>query len=517
MDIAIRFAEALHERSGGSDDPDLLAVRLARAAAVLPVEGVGLSVHGERDLRTPLAASSEVAATAERLQFTAGSGPCLLAAQAGLPVFGTEAVLARRWPVFHDLLVTSTPLRSVLALSLAGRLKGVGGMDLYSADPDGATAVDAFEARCVAELVADHLDGAADWSVWTPTEAPAWVNTPDARRRGRLWMAVGMLTISLQVPAADALALLRGYAYAAGRTADDVAADLVERRLPPDGCARAPAASPDRPAGGARFPGASRPGPGRGRPACGRRRQVAGARCPPGEHLRAHGAAAGTVHVERDAAAPAHGGAPPAARAGLPGEALTRAHDRTPRGRGRPRPGRGAETSGASLRAPVVRRTYPARPCATRQRATGSDPTRPPGSTARPRAHRVPVCPGSGTGSAGLFVPAFTGCFGLTEAADRFSGPCCPRWSSGSSCSARRSAPGCSSGPWGWCPPRGTACRRTDSEGMHPGGPSRRPGAVAGRAARRQSRRRRLSAYIRRSASPISVAAPADASVPPWT
>jgi hypothetical protein len=235
VDIATRFAEALHERSGGPDDPDLLAVRLARAAAaVLPVEGVGLSVHGERGLRTPLAASSEIAATAERLQFTAGSGPCLLAAESGLPVFGTEAVLARRWPVFHDLLVTSTALRSVLALSLRGRLKGIGGMDLYCADPDGATAVDAFEARCVAELVADHLDGAADWSVWTPTEAPAWVDTPDARRRGRLWMAVGMLTLALEVPAADALALLRGYAYAAGRTADDVAADLVERRLAPD-------------------------------------------------------------------------------------------------------------------------------------------------------------------------------------------------------------------------------------------------------------------------------------------
>jgi hypothetical protein len=235
VDIAIRFAEALDAGSDGPDGPDLLAVRLARAAAaVLPVDGVGLSVHGEGDLRTPLATSSEVAATAERLQFTAGSGPCLLAAGSGLPVFATEQILARRWPVFHDLLVTHTPLRSALALSLRGRLKGVGGMDLYLADPDGATAVNVFEARCVAELVSDHLDGAADWSVWTPTEAPTWTDTPDARRRGRLWMAVGMLALTFEVPTADALALLRGYAYGAGRTADDVAADLVERRLPPE-------------------------------------------------------------------------------------------------------------------------------------------------------------------------------------------------------------------------------------------------------------------------------------------
>jgi hypothetical protein len=236
VDVAIRFVEALDaDASAAGADPDLLPERLAHAAAaVLRVDGVGLSLHGEAGRRTPLAASSEVAATAERLQFTAGSGPCLLAAESGLPVFGTEEILARRWPAFHDLLVTRTPLRSVLALSLHGRLQAVGAMDLYFADPDGVTAVDVYEARCVAQLVSDHLDVAADWSVWTPTELPAWSDTPDARRRGRLWMAVGMLTLVLEAPAPDALAVLRGYAYAAGRTADDVALDLVERRLRPD-------------------------------------------------------------------------------------------------------------------------------------------------------------------------------------------------------------------------------------------------------------------------------------------
>jgi hypothetical protein len=236
VDVAIRFVEVLDtDASAAGADPDLLPERLAHAAAaVLRVDGVGLSLHGEAGRRTPLAASSEVAATAERLQFTAGSGPCLLAAESALPVFANEEILARRWPAFHDLLVTHTPLRSVLALSLHGRLQAMGAMDLYFADPDGVTAVDVYEARCVAQLVSDHLDVAADWSVWTPTELPAWSDTPDAQRRGRLWMAVGMLTLALEAPAPDALAVLRGYAYAAGRTADDVALDLVERRLQPE-------------------------------------------------------------------------------------------------------------------------------------------------------------------------------------------------------------------------------------------------------------------------------------------
>jgi hypothetical protein len=235
LDIVDSFAKALDAWSDGDgDDPDLLPERLARAAAtVLPVDGVGLSIHGSTDLRTPLAASSEFAAAVERLQFTTGRGPCLFAATSAMPVFATEQLLKRRWPAFYDLLVDKTPIRSVLALSLRGRLRGVGAMDLYFTAPDGPSIVDIFEARCVAELVSEWLGPAADWSAWTPDEIPGWPNTPAARRRGRLWMAVGMLILTLRLPPADALALLRGHAYAANRTVDDLAADLIDRRVDP--------------------------------------------------------------------------------------------------------------------------------------------------------------------------------------------------------------------------------------------------------------------------------------------
>jgi hypothetical protein len=236
VDTASRFTKALDaESSAQHDDPDLLPVRLARAAAaVLPVDGVGLSIHRGPDLRTPLAASTEVASLAESLQFTAGTGPCLLAAESRYPVFATEELLARRWPIFHDLLVTETPMRSVLALSLPDPLKGVAGMDLFSTDPDGATAIDPFEARLVAGLVSERLGSAGDWSPWPSIEEPVWVRTPAARRRSRLWMAVGMVMSALHVPFPDALALLRAHAYATDRTADDLAADLVARRIHPD-------------------------------------------------------------------------------------------------------------------------------------------------------------------------------------------------------------------------------------------------------------------------------------------
>ena len=236
MDTASRFAEALDAESGSQhDDPDLLPVRLARAAAaVLPVDGVGLSIHRGPDLRTPLAASTEAASLAESLQFTTGTGPCLLAAESRYPVFATEELMARRWPIFHDLLVTRTPLRSVLALCLPAPLRGVAGMDLFSTDPDGAATIDVFQARLVAALVAERLGPAGDWSPWPAVEEPVWVRTTAARRRSRLWTAVGLVMAALHVPFTDALGLLRAHAYATDRTADDLAADLVARRIDPE-------------------------------------------------------------------------------------------------------------------------------------------------------------------------------------------------------------------------------------------------------------------------------------------
>src|SRR3954452_11691117 len=229
MDASERFAMALNAaRCRG--DKDLLPDRLVRAAAVaLPADGAGLSGHDAPDFRTPLAGSSEIAATAERLEFTTGCGPCLTATEWELPIFATEGLLARRWPIFHDLLVTRTALRSLLALPLPGRLRGIGAIDLYYRDPAGPLAMDGDEARSVAGLVAEQL-GAADWP---DTGAPPWLATPAARRRGRGWTAVGMGIAALQVSTPDGLAPLRGAAYATERTVDDLADDLLERRLAP--------------------------------------------------------------------------------------------------------------------------------------------------------------------------------------------------------------------------------------------------------------------------------------------
>jgi hypothetical protein len=235
VDVGIQeqFGAALAaEWDRHGDVPELLPVQLARAAVTsLGVDGAGLSLHDTAGRSTPLGASDEDATTAERLQFTAGAGPCIFAAESGWPVFGPEDQLRTRWPAFHDLLVTHTPYRSVVALSLPGDLRGAGGLDLYLTHPVGVMAFDAVDALCVAELISDQLCHAATWTEWTEVEGPTWSRGETARQRARVWVATGMVSAGLQLEAADALAVLRSHAYASDRTVDALAADLVAGRL----------------------------------------------------------------------------------------------------------------------------------------------------------------------------------------------------------------------------------------------------------------------------------------------
>lgn len=222
----------------GEDDRDglvLLPDRLSGACVrVLPIAAAGLSLMSS-SFRVPLGASGVTASFAERLQFTLGQGPCLEAYAQDEPFRVTGGELQRRWPALHGELVGNTPYRSVVSLPLLRVTPGRGGaVDLYLEDPDQAATFDVAEALAVTDSVAIALglgDGPAE-----PAESPApgWLDTPSARDRSRVWTAIGMVNVELEIDAADALSVLRAHAYAQGRTVDDLAADLVDGTLSVD-------------------------------------------------------------------------------------------------------------------------------------------------------------------------------------------------------------------------------------------------------------------------------------------
>jgi hypothetical protein len=233
-----RFAAALAAENGrdAADGPDehLLPVRLARAAArLLGAGGVGLSLLTNAGERTPLAASSAEAGTAERLQFTVGSGPCMQAQKTGQPLFVVEDDIHRRWPAFADLLLTRTSFRGIVSLPLRSPMVGLGAMNLFFRDPADLRTLDVFDAVAVGELITIALGDTAMLSTWSEVTGPDWLRSPPALRRAAVWDAVGRTSLALDVDAPEALSLLRAFAYAGGRSVDAVAADLLSGRLRP--------------------------------------------------------------------------------------------------------------------------------------------------------------------------------------------------------------------------------------------------------------------------------------------
>jgi hypothetical protein len=232
VSLAERFAAALAAETDDQDDGHLLPDRLARAAArVLPVDGAGLSVLAGPHGRSPLGASSPEAARAERLEFTVGTGPCLLAHSSGQPVFVVEDDIRRRWPAFADLLLTSTPYHGIVSLPLRAPISGA--MNLFFRDRGDVARLDVFDALAVGDLVTSALGDAAVWASSSETAAPDWLSSPPALRRAAVWQAVGRTGVALDLGAPEALALLRAHAYAGGRSLDSVAADLISGRLVP--------------------------------------------------------------------------------------------------------------------------------------------------------------------------------------------------------------------------------------------------------------------------------------------
>jgi len=226
------FRTALAASAVELPGPELLPERLARAcAAVLPVDGAGISLFFSEDRRLPLGASDPMSAEAERLQFTTGEGPCLSAHAEGRPLLADEATIASRWPAYYDELVSRTSIRGTISLPLEDELRGIGALDLYVVPPRDIATLSLQDALTVTAEVA-AVFGAHGRQARQDRDAPAWLDAPAAARRSLVWQAMGFVNSALCVPSPDALALLRAHAYARGQALDDLAAQVIGRRSP---------------------------------------------------------------------------------------------------------------------------------------------------------------------------------------------------------------------------------------------------------------------------------------------
>lgn len=235
MSPAETFHAELARSSAVGDAQELLPDRLARAcAAVLPVDGAGLSMMLLPDRRVPLGSSDATAATAERLQFAVGDGPCAAAYREHRLVVAMDEDLAARWPVYASQLVTRTPYRMALAVPVGGPLTGSVVLDLYRFRP-GRPAAGVLEAVGeVADACASVLSTAMADDTDLVLGLPSALRSPPVADRRQVWQAIGVVIGQLGVDASAALAVLRGLAFGQDTDLETVAVGVLggEMELP---------------------------------------------------------------------------------------------------------------------------------------------------------------------------------------------------------------------------------------------------------------------------------------------
>lgn len=211
-------------------DGELTTCRLCEiCAGAVAVDGAGIMLMAGDEARGSLCATDDVAGRIEDLQYTFGEGPCLDAYHHEQPV--SEADLADpvtpRWPAFTPEALAAG-VRAVFGFPLRVGAVRLGALDLYRSRP-GPLSDDQYADALVAADVA--TEALLAFQAQAPPGTVAAELEAKANLRFVVAQASGMISMQLNVTITQALVLLRGLAFAHERPVDDVAADIVNRRL----------------------------------------------------------------------------------------------------------------------------------------------------------------------------------------------------------------------------------------------------------------------------------------------
>jgi hypothetical protein len=211
------------------------ADRLCEACVVLlDVDEAAISLVFDGASRGTLGSSGAAARTYDDLQFTLGEGPCLDAVAGRIQVLVVDLADPEeaRWPAYGPAMLAHQ-IRGVCAIPVVVAGEFVGALDLFRAQPGPLLGEDLAGAVTAAELAGipllDLLDGDLQAAVADPY-SNAWAEL-NMLSRAEVSQATGMLVAQLGVEPAEALVRLRAHAYATGRSATDVARDILDRRL----------------------------------------------------------------------------------------------------------------------------------------------------------------------------------------------------------------------------------------------------------------------------------------------
>ncbi|MEU6206797.1 GAF and ANTAR domain-containing protein [Micromonospora musae] len=209
-----------------ADSPhvDVFLDQLVRVAAevVSPAAGCGMTVRRDGPAFT-VAASNDLAARADEIQYGADEGPCLHALHSGRIVEVPDLRRDDRWPRYRE---HALELGIACSLSLPMTIDGetLGALNLYATEPT------AFDAKARRQAVAFAEQSSAALTVILRQAEQALVHqqlTDAMASRSVIDQALGVVMGQQRCTATEAFALLRQASQHRNRKLRDVAAEII--------------------------------------------------------------------------------------------------------------------------------------------------------------------------------------------------------------------------------------------------------------------------------------------------
>lgn len=216
------------------DDTDfgILAEVCDTCVRLLPIDGAAISVVSRDGERETLYTSDTAIQRIEAIQSMLGEGPGIEAFKSRRPVLVPDLAhdSANSWPVFAAE-TASLPVAAIFAFPLYIGAIPVGAIDFYRRRSGWFTDDQLAIALRLVDVATLALLGTQTGGLTAGTGDERLADLPHGS--SIVHQATGMLIAQFQIPADQALARLRGYAFSAGLLVEDVALDLTARRLSP--------------------------------------------------------------------------------------------------------------------------------------------------------------------------------------------------------------------------------------------------------------------------------------------
>lgn len=197
---------------------------------VLGLQSAALSTLGDPFGSETVCSSDEHAAQLDEIQIDLGEGPCWQALSLHAPVLEPDLEHSSNtsWPSAM-IALRETGLGAVFAFPLVVAGIDVGAIDLYSRTPTELSDQQVRDTTMLSTVLARQVFHRAVLAAERRSE--------DAGRGDETWsrrevhQATGMVLAQMRLTPQDASLVIRGHAFATGRTVLDVARDVIDRTL----------------------------------------------------------------------------------------------------------------------------------------------------------------------------------------------------------------------------------------------------------------------------------------------